>query len=379
MPQKRNHRNPQRNRELRFPVLALPPELQLHVLSYLDLRTLQDAMRCSPRLTDLYNLYPEHLLQGATRHMGRQIQNLMLTTYSMVRSIRTNDIGRGPSEGDMSKYLVDTLDTEELRWVVPKGDDALEMLGTLCELESEIDSLVFAYALDDYNRACRDDNPGAIIPPLVLSLCEKHRMSRAFWRLKLYGVLFYNYADYFYLNTTFSVIRAYMTFLNRLCRFEIDEMVTCYQFMVRHRRYFVSAFPHKKCVFAGEEMYRNRDPFECPECQGRYYPDYSDQCRRGGQVFWHQVDRRYLGDTLWAQGQLCRSAPVKVWDDFPETNEPNDGWKNYEVYRMENGMDPQTFIHDFRNLGFCFWDQDRLEKWDFFGRWDRFYDHHAEE
>lgn len=362
MPRRRTNRHAARRQRPSFPLLDLPPDLQIHVLGYLELQDLRSIVRASAQMRDIYLGFPETLLGGATSYMGAQIQRLMLTTLSIIRSIRSHDSRLGPSIDTMHIFLADNLDTDQQWRILQPGDNALAVLDALCVLDAETTSLVQAYAIDDYGRAYCSCNPGTIPPPIWLSSTERHRIMRAFWRLKLYGVLFYNYADYFDLDLS----SCYTFFLDRLCDFEMDEMITAYQFMVRYRRNFVSEWPHRDCPFAGELIYRNRDPFECPHCQGRYL--YNTQ---RNQALWHIVEHRYLGSVgLWADPRVCGHEPQKVWHEFLESNAPNTGWQLFRKYRDEYGLNGETYRTQFRNLGFCFWEKERLEALGFFEEWE---------
>lgn len=360
-----------------FPFVDLPPELQLCVLGFLDPSTLQNALVASSLCESLYELHAESLLRSVTSHMGRQIQNLMLTTFSIRRSIQRGCIPPGIEFPGVKEFLEDHLDTEKPRRILCEADDFFEALSDLASQESEISALVEDYARDTYKRACSRDNPGAIHVPLVLSFTERHRITRAFWRLKIYGHLFYDCADRFLIDFDDS----YAAFLDRLSAFEIDEMVTAYQYMVRYRLHFTSAFPHTSCPLAMSAPCRNRDPFECSGCQGRhllrldvtgshvYQMGHLHRKRRNVQAFWQIVEDKYLSRVaLWADTSVCRSAPVKTWDDVPEPNEPNEGWKHCEEQISKKYLTDGEFRSDYRNLGFCFWDISRLEGWDFFNK-----------
>ena len=361
MPRRRRKHNGRRKHRPSFPFFNLPPDLQLHILSYSDIQTLQNAISATPYIRDLYELYPETFLHTATRHHGQQIQNLMLTTLSIARSIHSINMYQRPALENMHKYFADSLDTDQPRRILQPCDDAIPVLDMLCDMDAEVDALVYSYAHDTHARACRSDNPGAVVPPLHLSETEYHRISRAFWRLKLYGVLFYNYADRIGLLSA----RNYQSFLSRLATFEMDEMVTAYQFMVRYRLYFTSAFPHIGCPFEGQNMSRNRDPFECPDCQGRWSKYGSAHI----QAFWCTVEHAYLGEgMLWTDPRSCRKDPIRSWDDRPEADVPNAGYVKFSALR-ELWLEKDEFVCKYRNLGWCFWEKERLEGWDF---WDQY-------
>jgi hypothetical protein len=365
MPRKRNQHVRRRKAGLSFPFLDLPPDLQLHVLSFLNLQTLKNAVSCSSHISFLYTKYPETFLQAAMHHHGQQIRNLILTTLSITRSIDSINTHLRPDVDDLGKYFAHHLDTDVTAHILKTNEYPIQVLDMLYALDLEVRSLVHDYALDAYRRACHFDNPGAVVPPLILSPSENLRITRAFWRLKLYGVLFYNYADHFGLDLS----HAYSTFFNRLCEWEIDEMVTVYQYMVRNRYYFNSASPHIDCPFANQPMHRNRDPFECPNCQGRHLFNVNRN-----QAFSRVIEDNYLhgNGSLWASPFKCsfRYKPVKVWDESPDENMRSGGY--CLVYALSPGSpsSKELFVQ-LRNRGVYFWDQERLKGWD---AWDEFED-----
>ena len=364
MPRKRNRHVRQHEAGRSFAFLDLPPDLQLHVLSFLNLQTLKSAVSCSSHISFLYTKYPETFLQAAMYHHGQQIRNLMLTTLSITRGIDSINTHLRPDLDDLEKYFANHLDADVTTRIFKTNEYPLQVLDMLYTLDLEVRSLVHDYALDGYRRACHFDNPGAVVPPLILSPAENLRITRAFWRLKLYGVLFYNYADHFSLDLS----HVYSTFLNRLCVWEIDEMVTVYQYMVRYRHYFNSASPHIDCPFASQPMHRNRDPFEYPECQGRHLFNVNRN-----QAFWRVIEDKYLyNGSLWASPRKCRNRPmpVKVWRGSPDANMRNAGYQLISTLGPGFPSSRELFVQ-LRNRGVCFWDLERLKGWD---AWDEFED-----
>lgn len=367
MPLRRKCRQQKRWRP--FPLNSLPPELQLHLLTFLDLHDLLNTVYSVPALWELYKTYPETILRCTTKNVSIQIRNLMFTTLKVVLCIETHEKHCNLTKKNFEMFMADNMDTADVYKGIKRDDNAIAVLETLCVLNEEVSSLVQAYATDDFTRAFCYDNPGAVVPPLLLSNTEMRRISRAVWRLKLFGVLFYNYAECFGLDLS----PAYTVFLDRLCDFEIDEMVTVYQFMIRHRQYFLSAFPHIDCKYIGTQPARNRDPFECPHCQGRLMPFQHNSLIQRNQEFWQIIQRKYLTDTLWANPTECGKKQMKIWHDFPELNRPNEGWELFSRYRDESGMDENLYRNQFRNFGYCFWDRERLRGWDFFEEWESEY------
>jgi hypothetical protein len=67
-----------------FPLTDLPPDVQLLILSNLDLHTIQNLMNAIPATKELYLSYPSSILRGVLASMDLQTRNLLLTTYNLV-------------------------------------------------------------------------------------------------------------------------------------------------------------------------------------------------------------------------------------------------------------------------------------------------------
>lgn len=347
-----------------FSFMKLPADVQVHILSCMDLRSLHATIHSVPHAKHLFLRYPSSILHGATAVMGLHLRNLILTIHSVVQSI-TSGVDAHASQviGDMSAFLEANLDTEEPRKIHYLETDALFVLGSLTKIESEMLCRHEAFIQDAYERACRNDNPGVAPPLLVVSPEETHRAMRAFYRLKLFGVLFYDYADRFRVDLQTS----YDSFFERLATFEIDELVTVYQFLIRERMFFTSAFPHGDCSYVPIKPYRdNRDPFNCQTCRGRCLGpnNPSSPWWRGVQPFWHTVEGRFVHEIgLWAIPSSCRQTPIKLWQDVTATNQSNSGWLRWSNYLEYNDVNRDCYIQNFRRFGYCFWGRERLETW----------------
>jgi hypothetical protein len=352
--------------------MNLPVDVQLHILGSLDLHTLNNAVQAIPGAKELFLRYPTSILQRAAMDMGVQMRNLLLTTHSLIHAIRSGDPIVTSNLDNMTAFLATNLDTGEPREVDMVGGDFLGTLRSLCEIDSEVSTLVEEYAQDIYERASQRDNPGVVPTPLVLSTTERYRLTRAFYRLKLFGVLYYNYADRFEIDLQST----YPDFFFRLSAFELDELVTPYQYLIRGQRHLIPAIPHTNCAYTRRKPFRNDDPFNCSRCRGAYTECGSTLSGpatwRDIQPFWYTLSE-FLVNTegLWTDPDICRRTPFKLWDDVPEANEPSSGWLSWSTFR-DNDMEVtlETYVNDFRILGYCFWDGKRLAKWgDMFG-WD---------
>ncbi|KAF2006142.1 hypothetical protein P154DRAFT_559292 [Amniculicola lignicola CBS 123094] len=344
--------------------MNLPLELQLHVMSLLNLVTLQNIVLSTNYARDIFLMYPETLLQHCSSRYGAQLRNMMTTASKVILSVRNRtqltELSGEDIEDKMETFLVTYLDSAQPQKILHSSICAFQVLDILSTLEQEMTALLWDYATDDYTRAVHLDNPGIIAPPLRLSRTETHRILRTCLRLKLFGLLFYNYVDLFRLDIESSR----EVFLSRLCVFEIDEMLTIYQFMVRHRYRLSCLCPSQICPldmkFSGQ-LLRNRDPFECDCCQGhRKNPDSYPFCTGTRpfprvQAFWSTMENVYLRDSsngwilqLWVNPLAAGDAPVKEWMDWPEGNKPNTGWGEMRKRRDGGTLDQEiTFSSNF--------------------------------
>ncbi|KAF2463579.1 uncharacterized protein BDR25DRAFT_307634, partial [Lindgomyces ingoldianus] len=120
---KPRHRKPCRTLSISrpsFPLFDLPLDLQVCVLAFLDTHTLQDAIASSWHIRELFLMFPERLLRDTVGVMGSQVQNLTLTTFSIIRSIEF-DIALGPGPDSVGEYLAGNLDTEKSQRILQKG------------------------------------------------------------------------------------------------------------------------------------------------------------------------------------------------------------------------------------------------------------------
>jgi hypothetical protein len=348
----------------RFPFRTLPTDVQLLVLGALDLHTLKSVSDASPDIKLLYLSCPSGLLQGVLTSMEHQTENLILTIFSLIRIMRSGGIYPLLSISCMQHFLAECLDCEEVGRIAVNEHDAFDSLDLLCEVDAEIGSLVQDYAAAIYIKARAIEKSGAASLPLPLSATERYRMRRAFYRLKLFSVLFYYYADHIH----FELDSSYNSFLDRLSTFELDELVTVYQWMYLNGRSFRPAHGHTDCSPPTIGRWRNHDPLNCrrmcmrprPEIDGSIHP-------RPTQPLWDTlvVEYHVRFEEPWAKPSACRATPIKQWDDFPKANEPNTGWLRWRQLRDSARWYPDYYgyTRHFLCLGYCFWDRDRLERW----------------
>jgi hypothetical protein len=345
-----------------FPFTNLPTDVQLLILRNMDFCSIQNSTHAIPSAKELYLSYPSSVLRGALSTIGSQIRNLFLTTYSLTCAIKFVEIYPPPDFSDMTSFLAENLDNEHPKNIDALEYDAMGVLHTLCEIETGITGLVADYAKDVYEAACKRQDAKAIIPPLALSSAETHRITRAFYRLKLFGMIFHNYPQCF--NLGFESSRT--QFIDRLSTFEMDEMITVYKWIYTYQRGYKSAFAHRKCSSLHLDPRRNSDNRNCRYCRGMCAAIWL-QTNCETRTLWTTLIQKGFTNTNepWAKPASCRETPCKTWLDEPETNTPNDGWLLWCKVRdtTVGRVDAQEHFDHYMALGYCFWDSERLKGW----------------
>jgi hypothetical protein len=348
-----------------FPLTDLPPDVQLLILSNLDLHTIQNLMNAIPATKELYLSYPSSILRGVLVSMDLQTRNLLLTTYNLVCIIQSAEEHPKPDLSNMDDFLAENLDTEEPQNIDFFGQDAAGALDTLCEIDAEVTDFVTQYAQDVYYTACKTHEAEAIVPPVSLSSTETHRIMRAFYRLKLFGVLFYDYTHRFDLDLKSSAYE----YLDRFSAFELDELIAAYDSFFTRRRPFKPAHIHEDCPFLRTCVRPDiEDTRHCERCRGlcaNIRVNNGFYNRPDSETLWTLLLKsRYTGVGTWAKPEYSLQTPIKIWHDDPEANEPNAGWLLWCKVRDGSSPNENEHVKGFRNLGYCFWDSERLEGWD---------------
>jgi hypothetical protein len=174
-----------------FTLEGLPADVQLLIIRNMDLQTLQSVTQVISSAKELYLMYPSGILQGALAFLAPQIRNLLLTIHSLAGTIKHPGIFLAPDLTNVDLFLAVNLDADEPKKIELLEYDPMGALHGLCELMADVGGLVQDYAAAMYNRACYHGDCAAVTP-LSLSSVELRRVTRATYRLKLFGMLFYN-------------------------------------------------------------------------------------------------------------------------------------------------------------------------------------------
>ncbi|KAF2817628.1 uncharacterized protein BDZ99DRAFT_20719 [Mytilinidion resinicola] len=344
-----------------FPLSNLPPELQFRVMANLDPKTLYNLVDINRRTKDLYLAYPEMVLRSVASQEGLQLRNLTLACLEILQAVRRET----PLDlKHLDQYLSRTLDTENPGSILPCDTNPIAVLKDLQILHTDVKDLVEEYSKEIHHRACLFDNPGAVEPNFVLSTFERHRISRACWMLRFYGLLFYEYlAKFILLIEDFEPALGEgpgfpaSVFFHRLCPSEVDEMLSVYQYTVRECRYVSSTAQHNSpCPGTNDSHWirGSREPLGCQNCHFMTK-----------NALWDVLRQNIVGDGLWALEERTVKSPSKIWTDWPSSNVPNPGWTFFNEARKHHNIERFIFISYFRNIGFFFWDQERLDAWHF--------------
>lgn len=279
--------------------------------------------------------------------MGHQIQNLMLTTLLIHWG--------GPRNVDGSEeFFKSNLDTEEKRRIVVGRVDFLHILKLLGGLDNDVEELVQIYATNAFTKASQIDNPGVIVEKVILSPTEHHRIARTLWYLKLYNAVFHIRTEEI---GGLQHVRSRLisrNFFDRLCPWEVDEMLGIYRYMVRNKlRISPSAFDDTTTTTTDGTSF---NPFECAWCDSKFLGFHKYNFQR-------EVSP-YFSYGSWASETKCAQNPPKTWSDLPASNLPSIGWALLRGAQRQDGFFLSTYNYMVRDLGLIFWDEKRLATWD---------------
>jgi hypothetical protein len=185
-------------------------------------------------------------------------------------------------------------------------------------LDAEVTGLVTDYAKYIYEVACLRHE--AIKSPLLLSPIEMHRITRAFYRLKLFGVLSYDYTHRFDIDIDIDLDLeleySYYEFPDRLGIFEIDKLATAYSFLFDKRLCIRPAYAHDDCPSLRIDRWRNVGTWKCEHCRrlcaivdGRR----GFATRHNAWELWSiMISKPYISlRGLWAMPGFCLQTPLK--------------------------------------------------------------------
>lgn len=283
----------------------------------------------------------------------------------------------------MSKFLRKSLDEESPARVI--DHDPIASLKRLCDIEDDVNWHVENYAQETYRNICShdnillDDDVRSNFLPLKLSIVEEYRIKRAFYRLRLFKTIFYDYADHFKIDCR----QSYVSFFKCLSAFELDEFILAEMFSRRRRGLYFATCGHQECIQYGTAPWRRGKSPTWEQCKTASKELGTSACLLDWRLLWPIKDtlkEHYIdGDWDWIDPAKCRETPSRIWDDLPEANEPNEVWRSCQK-QIYVDRTIWEYPSDFQMLGFCFWDGKRVnETWgDIFGekrrnRWRRIY------
>jgi hypothetical protein len=312
-------------------------------------------------------MYPSGILQGVLTFLSPQIRNLLLTIHSLACTIKHPDMFPGPDLTNVDLFLADNLDAAEPKKIELLEYDPMGALYGLCELMADVGGLVQDYAAVIYSRACYHDGCAAV-SPFFLSSVELRRITRAIYRLKLFGMLFYNDLR----RSAVSSPSPFKTFFDRLSTFELDELITAYQFVFRDRRYVKFVDVLRICTCSRLRLWRSEDLWNHLSYCELYTESSGFKCLlrppRSSETFWYTLIGECFSSQRgpWAQPAYSRPGPIKRWGDLLEADEPSEGWLRWSTIRNDATLivNRDSYVSYFQELGYCFWDAERLESWD---------------
>lgn len=356
-----------------FSFLTLPLDLQIQILGALSPSALHNTTAAHPSLAAVFQEYPGSILKDTFSTLHPQLRNFLFTIHGIDSAIKQPNIYPRPKFEKMSKFLKKSLDEK----CILQGfeQDPIAALERLRAIEDDVDWHMREYAQETYERICKhddilmDDDVRSNFPPLKLSAVEEHRIKRAFYRLRLFKAIFYDYADHFKMDLRES----YVSFFKRLSAFELDEFILLEMFCRRRRGLFLATCGHSECIHYGAAPWRRGAKPNWEQCMSASKDPGVSECLTDWRLLWpirDTIEEHYIdGNMDWIDPTKCRETPSRLWDDVPEANDPNDIWrccvKDIHVHRTV-----WEYQSDFQMLGFCFWDAQRVKNtWgDIFGK-----------
>jgi hypothetical protein len=349
----------------------LPADVQLLVLSNTDLQTLLNLTIALPSALELYLKCPSSILRGTLASLEPQIRNLLLVTFSLTYTIKYPGIYPKPDLENMADFLAQHLDTVGPKTIENLEHDPLGALHMLSEINEDITGLVHDYAQSIYKTVHQYLNPEESDrekepPLLLLSPIESHRITLAIHRLKLFCLVFHNTPPPANLNQTIPFI--HNPFFHRLHAFEIDELVSVYHFVYLDRRYLKFIHPGLTCTCAHQGPWEsanlwNHQQGKCELYGGRTGIKWR-RAFKSSEAFWATLLRQDFLHVRgqWARVDVCgRNTPVARKNGLVEG--PSEGWGRWSKIRDEQSVKPHYYARLFGDLGYCFWDDERVKGW----------------
>jgi hypothetical protein len=245
-----------------FNFFDLPLDIQLCVIAFLDIYSLNTFLQASTQAKAVYIRNPNVILKGLLRQWPRQLSQLIQANLSIIQK-------QADPTSNLSEIYERYVDAETTARIVDIACP-LYTLQLLLQLVRETGQHSRELVSHSLGLICETKGQSFHVSMIAsqLSDTECHRIYRAFLRLKLFSLLFFAMKREFPDNASYessSVVRA---FFSRLCSWEIEELNSAWSILSKitmtsnpDRRAFSSAFHNHR-----EALTPEKDYFQLENC-----------------------------------------------------------------------------------------------------------------
>jgi hypothetical protein len=346
----------------------LPADVQLLVLSNTDLQSLQNLTIALPSAMELFLSYPSTILQGVLASLEPQIRNLLTTTSSLTYTIKYPGIYPPPDLNHLEDFLAKHLDTDSPVPIENLEHDPLGALHSLCSIDKDITNLVTSYAQSIYAKLQQhlnsEQDVPSTLPPLSLFPAEYHRISLALHHTLLFHRLFHSTLPP--PRTHPAIPSIHTPFFQRLHAHEIDGLVCVYNYVYSDKRYVRFIHPYLNCTCEHGHAWETGDLWnhqgKCELYGGRKGVEWR-RAFESSEALWDALIRRDFlhGRGKAAQVNVDRENASVVWKNGG--GGPSEGWRRWREICDGVSVRPHYYRMFFGELGYCFWDEDRVDGW----------------
>jgi len=247
-----------------FNFFDLPLDIQLCVIAFLDIYSLNTFLQASTQAKAVYIRNPNVILKGLLRQWPRQLSQLIQANLSIIQK-------QADPASSLSEIYERYVDAETTARIVVDITCPLYTLQLLLRLVRETGRRSRELISRSLGLICGVEGQSFHVSMIAsqLSDTECHRIYRAFLRLKLFSLLFFTMKREFPDNASYESSSVTRAFFSRLCSWEIEELNSAWSILSKitmtsnpDRRAFSSAFHnHVEALTPGKDYFQSEN---CP-------------------------------------------------------------------------------------------------------------------
>ncbi|XTI86888.1 hypothetical protein V2W45_1329652 [Cenococcum geophilum] len=247
-----------------FNFFDLPLDIQLCVIAFLDIYSLNTFLQASTQAKAVYIRNPNVILKGLLRQWPRQLSQLIQANLSIIQK-------QADPTSSLSEIYERYVDAETTARIVVDITCPLYTLQLLLRLVRETGRRSRELISRSLGLICGVEGQSFHVSMIAsqLSDTECHRIYRAFLRLKLFSLLFFTMKREFPDNASYESSSVTRAFFSRLCSWEIEELNSAWSILSKitmtsnpDRRAFSSAFHnHVEALTPGKDYFQSEN---CP-------------------------------------------------------------------------------------------------------------------